>query len=557
MLLDVCEKRQLFVVYLVYPKHTQPSLCFVDESKVPNFDFWPCGEMIDTNTTVRHYGSLTSWAMTVNYIIGTGVLSIPYAFSQTGLALSTLLLLGLSFLNYLSVLWQLETMSIMDYLYSRKREQEEQALLVQNEKSYQQRQENHNTITLRITDKTFEMLQLCGFFLPQPWSSRGYSFCIILYLGSTLWAYASIFGTTMGETVPFPGLTGGDVTCRYYDNNEPVSQPCLNAYRMFILLFALIVIPLSFLNLTEQKVFQMMMTFFRFFVFFLMIGWCIVFMWVEPYSSTDTSSSDSSPPYLPHITWFDWSRFPISFPTLLFAQAMHHSTPILTQPVSEKKKLDMIFFSVFLTTSFTYTILGITTYLYFGSDTLQSVNLNWSFDRQGPSLDWWEYVIRYTILLFPAVTALSCFPLKAVTLGNSVFIVLQNLLKNQQNQTNVSNSQRVVWYVSRSLVPLFVLILSIFIYDLALILQIAGSLAIFFVFFFPAFLQKFSITNLNSVLEQQREEEEGKEEGERRVVDIVSPYSGLHSHPYVVNMTIVFAAASFVVIWIDILFELY
>lgn len=58
----------------------------------------------DTDEAPKYtYGTVAAMALLINYIIGTGCFSLPYAFTQAGIVLATCLLIGMSFrLHYCS-----------------------------------------------------------------------------------------------------------------------------------------------------------------------------------------------------------------------------------------------------------------------------------------------------------------------------------------------------------------------------------------------------------------------------------------------------------------------
>jgi len=59
----------------------------------------------------RSYGLATALAMMINIIVGTGVFSLPYAFSRAGVGLGSSLILAFAALTTLSILYILEVMA--------------------------------------------------------------------------------------------------------------------------------------------------------------------------------------------------------------------------------------------------------------------------------------------------------------------------------------------------------------------------------------------------------------------------------------------------------------
>jgi hypothetical protein len=62
----------------------------------PLFDNHDDGYESDTDEAPKYaYGTVAAMAMLINYIIGTGCFSLPYAFTQAGIVLATGLLIGM------------------------------------------------------------------------------------------------------------------------------------------------------------------------------------------------------------------------------------------------------------------------------------------------------------------------------------------------------------------------------------------------------------------------------------------------------------------------------
>lgn len=75
--------------------------------------------------------------------------------------------------------------------------------------------------------------------------------CCILFNGGALWAFSSVFAASFSANIPLPMLNNGDV-CDVSANPEE----CANNFRVWLALFAVIVVPLSLLELKEQHVIQ-------------------------------------------------------------------------------------------------------------------------------------------------------------------------------------------------------------------------------------------------------------------------------------------------------------
>lgn len=69
-------------------------------------------------------------------------------------------------------------------------------------------------------------------------AQRAFNLCLFLYMFCALWGYGAVFGQSLATYAPVPFL-----------GEE-------GAYRLYVVLFSLIVVPMSTLNIKEQAAFQ-------------------------------------------------------------------------------------------------------------------------------------------------------------------------------------------------------------------------------------------------------------------------------------------------------------
>ncbi|KCV70042.1 hypothetical protein H696_03506 [Fonticula alba] len=336
---------------------------------------------------------------------------------------------------------------------------------------------------MQITDRKFELNEVTGFFLGKAWQ-RFFEVAMCLYLFGALWGFASVFGTTFGETIPFIGLSSKTWPCSFYGDPANLPSECMASYQLYVVIFALLVVPLSLKDMSEQTFIQIALCIVRFASFFVMVLWCLSFLFVEPY---DPSIPDpGSPPYIaPGLSWFNMGGFGIAFSTCVFAQLTHHSAPGLAQPTKDKSKLAVVFLAALVVTFFFYAILGTTVALYFGPSTQPMVSLNWQFiggTPAGHSYPWWEYPLRYFILFFPVAVAISAYPLTAITFANTVYAALPAGWTKQQTCPR--------WRLgTRLFATLPPIACGLIMFELSTIVQFTGLFGVFIAFLFPALLQ--------------------------------------------------------------------
>jgi len=263
-------------------------------------------------------------------------------------------------------------------------------------------------------------------------------------------------------------------------------------------IFGALVIPLSCFDLSEQVLAQVIMSLLRFLSLgVLLIGTTVALIYDWDHSALQSylhseSSND--------ISVFDLKGFGVMFTTAIFSQLFQHSVPGLIRPLSDedKKYVPKIFLSALLTTAIIYIASGSVCVLYFGKHLNQSVNLNFVGFTWGINSDQWGiYVVlkflSTLVVMFPAIDTLSVFPLIAITLGNnlnSAFPQVYSLVRSVKISpfVDVVDSKKItstIWRLIASIPPV---LLSIFVQDLTLSLQIAGLCGIIVALVIPAIL---------------------------------------------------------------------
>lgn len=335
-----------------------------------------------------------------------------------------------------------------------------------------------------------------------------------------LWSYSSVFASSLTTLIPLPKISDG-LNCDIYQEHFPIH--CEYAYLIYMGIFALIVTPIACMDLTEQVIIQAILCIFRFVAVGLMFVTSVYTMYKTPYSP---DTSPHNPPYIAYTTLFDFSGFGMLFPTVVFAQLLHHSVPGLIQPVNKKQHVRKMFFFGILTTFCLYTILGISTVLYFGKDVKPQITLHWK-DYIGNSFHGgksplWATIISYTVVLFPVIDIASAFPLNCVTLGNNIFSSLPNSMTDYQQSKLV----KILCRILSALPPIF---LGCLWRKLDLIVKMGGTLGFFIAFIIPAAIQISSRRKSGNVI--------GKN----------TPYSWHFSHTvYAIIIMLVFGFAAFI-----------
>ena len=235
--------------------------------------------------------------------------------------------------------------------------------------------------TLLLTRK-FEASEMCEIFFNR-YMKYFYMIVFTIYMFFSYWANATVAGSAWASNLPlnFGSLSQCDEQS-FYHTLAP-SGGCLSAYRFCIMLFGLIVIPLSLVELTEQKYLQILLGLMRFFTFACLIIYCITNIISQPgynpYNITATSNK-SYHDYGDQILKFEFNGWLMAISIIVYAQILHSGIPSMTQPIKEKKWLGVFFGVVFASTTFLYLLLGVTMSLWFKGSIQETGTLNFVSD---------------------------------------------------------------------------------------------------------------------------------------------------------------------------------
>jgi hypothetical protein len=111
----------------------------------------------DTSEESGGYTLLSMYFLSINYILGVGILGIPYAFAKAGFLLCLALLLIVTVFSYLTVMWVAETGVRYEELIRQKKRGEQAPLINRHEGM------EHNELDMKST--RYEVIDLVDFFL--------------------------------------------------------------------------------------------------------------------------------------------------------------------------------------------------------------------------------------------------------------------------------------------------------------------------------------------------------------------------------------------------------
>ena len=239
-------------------------------------------------------------------------------------------------------------------------------------------------------NRKFEATELTNIFLGR-WAKYLYLLMTSVSSFLTLIGCSVIAGSAWSINLPLKFT--GVAQCTASDfllQTIPSDLSCRHAYWFCLFLFACIVVPLSMVELRQQAIVQLILSFLR----FITIGTIVIFCaanlissvdickcaqpWVnasllEPFDNqcNETTSLTSV------VTHFDFRYWTVSIPVLLFSFNINQSLPYLIHPIKQKKHLGTLLHIDFVVIAIAYLVIGVTISLWWRECINETCSLNW------------------------------------------------------------------------------------------------------------------------------------------------------------------------------------
>ena len=228
---------------------------------------------------------------------------------------------------------------------------------------------------------------MCEIFFNR-WLKVIYLVIFVMYSFLACLSYSTVTGSAWSVNLPLNFGTLEQCTSNDFFHQLLPHGGCLNSYRFCLLLFALIVVPLSLLDLKEQVIVQFALGVLRFVTLAAIILYCVAYM-IQGYMVADckdpiptlkdtssywyrnTSSIDDM------VFRFDVNGWLISVPIFVYAVALQQGIVSLTHPIKQKNWLRALFNTLFTIVILLYITLGIVVAFWFRDGTNETCTLNW------------------------------------------------------------------------------------------------------------------------------------------------------------------------------------
>ena len=265
-----------------------------------------------------------------------------------------------------------------------------------------------------LRTRGFETSELCEIFFNKfgkyIYLITVVAFCFFVSLG-----LAVVVSSVRATNIP---LNFGPFTQCSYDAFHNVIFPeddgCRYSYYFCLMLFGLIVIPLSVMNIKEQAVIQAIFGLLRFLMIGMILVYCIVKLFEGGDICQETLISTNNPNQsnatiscsieetVQNVTAenliqmheiiarFDWKSWLIAIPVFTYPFMLHLGIPGLTHPIGKKKYLWQFILCTYTFLALVFLCLGGVVPLWFRNETQEAVVLNWvSVDHLHTiTLDW-------------------------------------------------------------------------------------------------------------------------------------------------------------------------
>lgn len=350
-------------------------------------------------------GFWVGFFFTINAIIGSGVLAVPWNFQKAGLLLGILLLLLAGFLTLVLSLQMLEIMSRIElYVQLQDRpakgdsiEEDTQALIAPAEPT--------------IQDRKFDMEAMFALMFGEG-AKKLYMLGLGLTVIGTLTAYFVLFGKTMTAFVPIFG-----VSC---DSSGDLEGGCRSTYTCYLLLYSLVMFYLCYRGYEEQITMQAVMAIARFVVLFLIVLTALLALAQEKTLTSDEHRALSMPRL--------WRFFPaagVVFALFFLALSFHNTMPNTAQIIREKSTvLPKVMMSAVGITTFVFLTVGVVASLAVES-TDEIITLEWQhYSASHDHRPWYSYPLAFIVVLFPAVDVVSVFPIYSIALSDNLIALV-------------------------------------------------------------------------------------------------------------------------------------
>ncbi|CAJ0610399.1 unnamed protein product [Cylicocyclus nassatus] len=341
--------------------------------------------------TTAGYSSWVGLLYIFNLIVGTGALALPKAFASAGYILSLIIIAISALASYIAATFVLESLSIGNAAQERKR-------VATTEKK------SADDSTIFEINEKIEVGHMANMFL----GKIGVIICNV-FMDVYLFGDLAIYSTTVPKSLmsvicetPTGTTPPHDRLCR---PGWPGFFTRFTVYRLCIVLFIMVTLPMIIVGVTKTKYLQLTTTACRWIAFLLMIVLAIV--------QIASEGAETIPPPA------DIHGFGAVFGVTVYAFMCHHSLPSLVTPMNTKAHVFIKVLGVYILVLAFYVTLSITGSFAF-KEVQDVYTLNFLVDNIQNA---WQGIKHYFLALFPVFVITTNYPIIGCTLINNVRVL--------------------------------------------------------------------------------------------------------------------------------------
>jgi amino acid permease len=388
------------------------------------------------------YSEIVGFVYVFNLIVGTGALTMPAAFKEAGWLVGLVAIIVLAFMSYMTLTFMTEAMAITNAKLRLKQVLSQSTVKEESTEAVVNTDERRPLLEPKVayTDikPSFEITQRVemGTMAVMFFNRVGMVFfhlCIIIYLYGDLAIYAAAVPKSLR-----------DVACTFQFSNDSSlnltlsdDDPCwpsasinrMNAYRIFVAAFILLLGPFTFFNVQKTKYLQILTSLARWTAFLMMIILTSIRL---------GQGKGQGNPVVGNI-----AGVPNLFGVCVYSFMCHHSLPSLITPIKNKSRLLPILGGNYSLILVFYLVLSFTA-VFSIKDIEDLYTLNFRPHDKEPVTD--IVPIQYFLALFPVFTLSTSFPIISITLRNNLTAMF------------TPRNGHLPWYIPKIVCPLLVLI---------------------------------------------------------------------------------------------------
>ena len=414
---------------------------------------------MDSEVTTSISSTYPPWVAFIyifNLIVGTGALTMPKAFAQAGWLVSSIVVVTLAVMSYMTVTFVFESMSIANFIEKKNRIHQRPAVtytstningegippapdIVTSSIAHEDQNDegesetnallnNTNDPSSKLYDITMQkqLVEMAKLFLPRFWLRfASISLCIYLY-GDLV-----IYSATIAKSVR-------DVTCTWTNDTLYPTSPCWNvtgnlvitraaSYRIIVASIFLTLVPFAYFNVQKTTFLQLITSICRWVAFISMIALTAITLIRGEGKGSPVSSNISGLPNL--------------FGVCVYSFMCHHSLPLLVTPIRQKEKWLYSVLSTDYLLILTFYLLMSFTAIYTFSDLQDIYTLNFQ-EKSSSSIEIIHSVkiLSYFLPLFPVFTLSTSFPIIAISLRKNLSFLFKPWLVTQFSRISRNHS---------------------------------------------------------------------------------------------------------------------